>query len=169
MSLAEIHGVLGGEPGSTITVSVVRPRRASPQKVTITREVVKDPAAAARMLESGIGYIEVDSFPKGRAQEIAGKIKELQRQGAKKLLLDLRNSGDGDEAEGIAVANLFLNHGLIAYVQGQRFARQDYNADPAKAITDLPLVVLVNRQHRWSGRGCSFSHSRQRPRRRARG
>jgi carboxyl-terminal processing protease len=123
----------------------VRPRRALPQKVIITREIVKDPAAAARMLESGIGYIEVDSFPKGRAQEVAGKIKELQRQGAKKLLLDLRNSGDGDEAEGIAVANLFLNHGLIAYVQGQRFVRQDYNADPAKAVTELPLVVLVNR------------------------
>jgi carboxyl-terminal processing protease len=145
MSLAEIHGVLGGEPGSTIAVSVVRPRRAVPQKVTITREVAKDTAATARMLENGIGLIAVDSFPKGRAQEIAGKIKELQRQGAKKLLVDLRNCGDGDEAEGIATANLFLNHGLIAYVQGQTFPRQDYNADPAKDVTDLPLVVMVNR------------------------
>ena len=145
MSLAEIRSVLSGEPGSTISVSVVRPRRAAPQKVTITREVVKDPAATAKMLEGGIGYIAVDSFPKGRAQEIAGKIKELQRQGAKKLLLDLRNSGDGEEAEGIATANLFLNHGLIAYVQGQRYPRQDYNADPSKDVTDLPLVVMVNR------------------------
>jgi carboxyl-terminal processing protease len=145
MSLAEIHGVLGGEPGSTITVSVVRPRRAVPAKVTITREVAKDPAATAKTLENGIGLIAVDSFPKGRAQEIAGKIKELQRQGVKKLLLDLRNCGDGDEAEGIATANLFLNHGLIAYVQGQTFPRQDYNADPAKDVTDLPLVVMVNR------------------------
>jgi carboxyl-terminal processing protease len=145
MSLAEVHGALGGEPGSTITVSVVRPRRAVPQKVTITREVAKDPAATAKMLENGIGLIAVDSFPKGRAEEIAGKIKELQRQGVKKLLLDLRNCGDGDEAEGIATANLFLNHGLIAYVQGQTFSRQDYNADPAKDVTDLPLVVMVNR------------------------
>ena len=145
MSLAEIRGVLSGEPGSTISVSVVRPRRAAPQKVTITREVVKDPAATAKMLEGGIGYITVDSFPKGRAQEIAGKIKELQRQGAKKLLLDLRNSGDGEEAEGIATANLFLNHGLITYIQGQRYPRQDYNAEPSKDVTDLPLVVMVNR------------------------
>ncbi len=145
MSLAEIRGVLSGEPGSTISVSVVRPRRAAPQKVTITREVVKDPAATAKMLEGGIGYIAVDSFPKGRAQEIAGKIKELQRQGAKKLLLDLRNSGDGEETEGIATANLFLNHGLITYVQGQRYPRQDYNAEPSKDVTDLPLVVMVNR------------------------
>ncbi|MGA2963677.1 MAG: S41 family peptidase [Candidatus Korobacteraceae bacterium] len=145
MSLAEIHGILGGAPGSTISVAVVRPRRAVPQKVTITREVVKDPPVTAKMLESGIGLITVDSFPKGRAQEVATKIKELQRQGVKKLLLDLRDSGDGDEAEGIATANLFLNHGLIAYVQGQRFPRQDYNADPAKDVTELPLVVMVNR------------------------
>ena len=144
MSLAEIHSVLSGEPGSTITISVVRPRRAAPEKVTITREVVKYPAATAKLLEGGIGLITVDSFPKGRSQEIAGKIKEMQRQGAKKLLLDLRNSGDGEEAEGIATANLFLNHGLIAYVQGQRFPREDYNADPAKDVTDLPLVVMVN-------------------------
>ena len=145
MSLAEVHSVLSGQPGSTIAISVVRPRRAAPQKVTITREIVKDPAATAKMLEGGIGYIAVDSFPNGRAQEVAGKIKELQRQGAKKLLLDLRNSGDGEEAEGIAAANLFLNHGLIAYIQGQRYPRQDYNADPSKDVTDLPLVVMVNR------------------------
>jgi carboxyl-terminal processing protease len=60
-------------------------------------------------------------------------------------VLDLRNSGDGDEQEGVATANLFLNHGLIAYVQGQKYPRQNFNADPAKAITNAPVVVLVNR------------------------
>jgi carboxyl-terminal processing protease len=145
MSLAEIHGLLSGEPGSTVTVSVVRPRRATPQKLTITREVVKEPAVSAKMMEGGIGYLQVDDFPKGRAQEVAGKIRELQRQGAKKLLLDLRNSGSGEESEGITTANLFLDHGLIAYVQGQRYPRQDFNAEPNKEVTDLPLVVMVNR------------------------
>ncbi len=145
MSLAEIHGLLSGESGSTVTVSVVRPRRATPQKLTITREVVKEPAVSAKMMEGGIGYLQVDDFPKGRAQEVAGKIRELQRQGAKKLLLDLRNSGSGEESEGITTANLFLNHGLIGYVQGQRYPRQDFNAEPNKEVTDLPLVVMVNR------------------------
>jgi carboxyl-terminal processing protease len=145
MSLAEIHSLLSGEPGSTVTISVVRPRRATPQKLIITREVVKEPPISAKVIEGGIGYLQVEDFPHGRSQEIAGKIKELQRQGAKKLLLDLRNSGSGDESEGIATANLFLNHGLIAYVQGQRYARQDFNAEASKAVTDLPLVVMVNR------------------------
>ena len=145
MSLAEIHGLLSGEPGSTVTISIVRPRRAAPQKLTITREVVKEPAVSARMLEGGIGYLQIGDFPKGRTQEVAGKLKELQRQGAKKLLVDLRNSGGGEEAEGITTANLFLNHGLIAYVQGQRYPRQNFNAEPNKTVTDLPLVLMVNR------------------------
>jgi carboxyl-terminal processing protease len=145
MSLAEIHGVLSGAPGSSVSVSVVRPRKAQPDKVSIIREIVKEPAATAKMMEDNVGYIKADGFPKGRAQEIAGKIKELQKQGAKKFVLDLRNSGDGDEQEGIDTANLFINHGLITYVQGQKYPRQNFDADPAKAITSAPLVVLVNR------------------------
>jgi carboxyl-terminal processing protease len=145
LSLAEIHGILNGQPGSSISVSVVRPRKAQPDKITIVREVVKDPAVTAKLMEDGVGYIRADGFAKGRSQEIASKVKDLQKQGAKKFVLDLRNSGDGDEQEGVATANLFLNHGLIAYVQGQKYPRQNFNADPAKAITNAPVVVLVNR------------------------
>ncbi len=145
LSLAEIHGMLSGQPGSAVNVSVVRPRKAQPDKVAIVREVVKDPAVTAKMMEDNVGYIRADGFPKGRAQEIAAKVKELQKQGAKKIVLDLRNSGDGEEQEGIATANLFINHGLLSYVQGQKYPRQDFNADPAKSITSAPLVVLVNR------------------------
>ncbi len=145
MSLAEIRGILSGAPGSSISVSVVRPRKAQPDKVAIIREIVKEPSATAKMMEDNVGYIKADGFPQGRAQEIAGKIKELQKQGAKKFVLDLRNSGDGDEQEGIDTANLFINHGLITYVQGQKYPRQNFDADPTKAVTSVPLVVLVNR------------------------
>jgi carboxyl-terminal processing protease len=145
MSLAEINGVLNGQPGSRVNVAVVRPRKAQPDRVAIIREIVKEPSATAKMMEDNVGYIRADGFPKGRAQEIAAKVKDLQKQGAKKFVLDLRNSGDGDEQEGVATANLFINHGLIAYVQGQKYPRQNFNADPSKAITSAPLVVLVNR------------------------
>ena len=145
MSLAEINGVLSGQPGSQVNVSVVRPRKAQPDKVTIVREIVKEPVASSRIMEDNVGYIRADGFPKGRSQEIAAKIKELQKEGAKKFVLDLRNSGDGDEQEGIATANLFINHGLITYLQGQKYPRQNFNAEPAKAITSAPVVVLVNR------------------------
>jgi carboxyl-terminal processing protease len=145
MSVAEFSGLLGGPVGSIVNLSVVRPSKAQPQKISITREVVKYPPVSAKMLDGQIGYIRAEGFPKGRAQEIASHIRELQKNGAKKLILDLRNSGDGDIGEGISTANLFLNHGQIAYVEGQKYPRQNFTADPAKAISSLPLVVIVNR------------------------
>ena len=144
MSLAEIHSVLSGTVGSTINVAVVRPRRAEPQKVVITRDVVAIPPVGEKMLADNVGYIQVDAFPEGESQEIAGKIRDLQKQGAKKLVLDLRNSASGAEPEGVATANLFLDHGTITYLQGQKYPRQAFNADPAKDITKLPIAVLVN-------------------------
>jgi carboxyl-terminal processing protease len=145
MSLAEIDGLLTGTPGSVVNVSVVRPRRAQPVKSALTRAIVTDPPISEKMMEDGIAYIKVDDFPKGRSQEIANKLKAVQKEGAKKVILDLRNSGDGEESEGIATANLFLNHGTITYLQGQKYPKQTFNADPEKDVTNLPLVVLVNR------------------------
>lgn len=145
MSLAEIRALLTGQPGSNVNVSVVRARRAEPQKLTITREVVAIPTVSEKMMDDGVGYIKADTFTKGKSQEIAARIKSLQKEGAKKFVLDLRNNGEGDESEGIATANLFLNHGTITYLQGQKYPREAFAADPAKAITNLPVVVLVNR------------------------
>jgi carboxyl-terminal processing protease len=145
MSLAEVHNLLQGQPGSNLNVAVVRARRAEPQKLVITRDIVTVPPVTDKMMEDGIGYIEVDAFNKGKAQEVAAKVRALQKSGAKRLILDLRNCAEGDESEGIAVANLFLNHGTITYLQGQKYPREAFNADPSKAITNLPLVVLVNK------------------------
>jgi len=145
MSLAEVRNLLAGQPGSNVTVSVVRARRSEPEKVVITRDVVTIPPVSDKMLADNVGEIQVDAFTKGKSQEIASKIKMLQKDGAKKLILDLRNCAEGEESEGIATANLFLNHGTITYLQGQKFPREAFNADPSKAVTTLPLAVLVNR------------------------
>jgi len=145
MSLAEVTTLLGGQPGSSISLSIVRARRAEPQKVTVTRELITLPQVSEKMLEEGIGYVRPYALSKGRAQEIAADIKTLQKQNARKLILDLRDCSVGEENEGIAVANLFLNHGMITYLQGQRFAKETFNADPQKDLTDVPLVVMVNR------------------------
>lgn len=145
MSLAEISSEMAGEKGSNITFSVVRPRKAEPQKIVITRDNYSIPAVSDKMMENNTAYLKVVSLNSGKAQELANKIAAETKSGAKRIILDLRNVADGDSTEGIAVANLFLDHGNIASLKGQKFARQDFNADPSKAITKLPLVVLVNR------------------------
>ena len=145
LSLPEIRNLVVGAPGSTLNVEVVRARKAEPQKISITRDIVGIPAVTEKMMEDGIGYVKAEALTKGKAPEIASKIKSLEKSGAKKILLDLRYCAEGDENEGIAVANLFLNHGTITYLQGQKYPRQAFNADPSKAVTNLPVAVLVNR------------------------
>lgn len=145
MSLAQIRSLLSGDPGSNLNLSVVRARRSEPQKVVITRDVVTIPPVKDKTLDDGIVQIRVDALTKGKSAEIANKIKTVQKAGAKKLILDLRDCAQGEESEGIATANLFLNHGTITYLQGQKYPREAFNADPAKDVTALPLVVLVNK------------------------
>src|SRR4029077_19600113 len=96
-------------------------------------------------LEAGIGYVKIDALTKGKAQELAARIKDLEKQGARKLVLDLRNVAEGEEEEGVAAANLFLDHGRTAYRKGQKNTRASYTADRPRAVTSLPVVVLVNR------------------------
>jgi carboxyl-terminal processing protease len=145
MSLPEIRNLLAGASGTTVNVAVVRARKAEPQKMVITRDVTAIPPVTDKMIEDSIGYVKAEALTKGKAQEIASKIKSVEKSGAKKILLDLRNCAEGEENEGVAVANLLLNHGTITYLQGQKYPREAFNADPAKAITSLPVVVLVNR------------------------
>jgi carboxyl-terminal processing protease len=145
MSLPEIRSLVSGTPGSTLTVQVVRARRAEPQKVVITRDVVGVPPVTEKMMDNGIGYVKVEALTKGKTQEVASKIKSLEKSGAKKILLDLRYCAEGDENEGVSTANLFLNHGTITYLQGQKYPRQAFNAEASKAVTALPIAVLVNR------------------------
>src|SRR5690242_3931406 len=137
LSLAAIRSELTGEPGSRLEVVVIRTRKIEPQKLTIVRDVVTPPAVQEQMM-GDTGYVKVLALTKGKAQEIAAKIKLLQSKGAKKLVLDLRDDSEGTEDEGIATANLFLGKGLIATLQGQKYEKVTYNADPQKKVTDLP-------------------------------
>ncbi len=145
LSLAAIKNHLMGEPGSRLELTIIRARKIEPQKITVVRDVVTLPAIQEQMLADNVGVVKAQVLVKGKAQEIADKIKSLQKKGAKKLVLDLRYNSEGDEEEGVAVANLFLGKGTIGSLQGQKYEKVTYTADPQKKITDLPVVVLVNR------------------------
>ncbi len=148
MPLAFSEMLLQGDAGSSIGISVLRTRRSEPQKITLTRAMLVYPPVSAKLVtEQGeaIGVISTVSLSKGRAKDIAAKIADLQKQGAKRFILDLRHCSTGDPAEGIAVANLFLDKGLIGYVQGQKHPRQDFQADASKTLATQPLAVIVNR------------------------
>ena len=145
LSLAAIKNHLNGESGSRLELTIIRTRKIEPQKITVVRDIVPLPAVQEQMQADSVGIVKALVLTKGKAQEIAEKIKSLQKKGAKKLVLDLRYDSEGDQEEGVAVANLFLSKGNIGSLQGQKFEKVTYTADPQKKITDLPVVVLVNR------------------------
>src|SRR5260370_41052307 len=92
-----------------------------------------------------VGYINVDALSPELVKQVASAVQQLQKDGAQKLMLDLRNCATGTPDDGIALANLFLNKGRITYLVGQKVPRQNFEADPAKAITTLPRAVVTNR------------------------
>jgi carboxyl-terminal processing protease len=145
MPLAYAEMILKGDPGTTVEISLFKSRRPDPQKVVLTRAVVSYPALRSEMMPDQIGYIRPETMSAGKVKDIAEAVKNLQQQGAKRIVLDLRNCAVGDDKEGLAVANLFLDQGLLGYVQGQKVPREDFKADPAKAVTKLPMQVIVNR------------------------
>lgn len=145
MPLAYAELLLTGEPGSTVELSVMRVRKPEPQKITLTRTVTAYPPLASKMLADQAGYVEVGPLVPGRTAAVATAVNHLQKQGAKRLILDLRHSAGGAPEEGVALANLFVSNGLITYLQGQKVPRKDFAADPTKNVWKLPVSVLVNR------------------------
>lgn len=145
MPLAYAEETLRGEPGSDIEISLFKSRRPDPLKVTLTRAVITYPAVHSEMLPDQIGYIRPETLAAGKVREVATAITNLQQQGAKRLVLDLRNCAVGDSKSGIELADLFLDKGLVTYLQGQRTQRQDFQADASKTITKLPLQIITNR------------------------
>jgi carboxyl-terminal processing protease len=144
MPLAYANLLLKGQPGTTVDLSVLR-RKPEPQKLTMTRAIVTAPAVESRMLPNNIGYIKIAAMGRNRIKEVSSAVADLQKQGAKKLVLDLRYSASGEPDDGVELANLFLDKGLITYSQGQKSPRKNYDADAKKDITSLPLVVMTNR------------------------
>jgi carboxyl-terminal processing protease len=152
MSLVMIRLLLEGKPGTNVTVSLVRPRKAEPDKLTLTRAVSTVPALGETQYESSsILYLKPGVLSKERVQEIATRLKEMKKNGNKKVLLDLRDVAEGDEEQGVRLANLFIESGTIATLSGQKYPYEAFNADTSKYLTGAPLVVLVN--HGTSGPG----------------
>jgi carboxyl-terminal processing protease len=144
MPLAYANLLLQGASGTTVELSVVRARHPEPQTITLTRANLTLPQVDAKMLPGSVGYIEIGALSPAGVQQTADAVRRLQKDGAVKLLLDLRNCAIGEPEDGIALANLFLTSGRITYLKGQKVPEKDFDADPAKAITALPLAVLVN-------------------------
>src|SRR5271170_1612927 len=152
MSVALVRLLLEGQPGTNVTFSVVRPRKAEPDKVTLTRvkQAEEIPPLGEQEYESStILYLKPVVLTKARVDEVISKLKAAPKN--RKVLLDLRDIAVGDDQQAIRLANAFLETGTIATLEGQKFPEQVFTAQKGEFITSAPLVVLVN--HGTSGAG----------------
>jgi len=144
LSLPVIRMLLEGKPGTTVVLSVVHPTKSEPEKLTLTRYIAATPTLTEQQYENAtILYLKPGALTASRVDEIAARLKAAAKD--HKVLLDLRDSSGGDEQQGLRLANFFVKQGTLATLEGQKFPRQTFTADPALFISAAPLVVLVNR------------------------
>jgi carboxyl-terminal processing protease len=142
-----IQMMLQGAPGSQLDLAVVRHHKADPDKVVLNRVVVSEPPVADTLYENAsILYLKPMTLDRDHVQQVEAKLKNMNKTGTKKVLLDLRDVASGDMSEAVRLANFFVAHGTLATLEGQRFPKQTFTAEADKALdANGPLVVLVNR------------------------
>ena len=144
--LAMIQKMLEGQPGTQVSVSVVRQRKPEPEKIELTRTITAMPAVQDAMYDGfSILYLKPGILDHEHVQQVESKLKGMKGVGNKKVLLDLRDVAAGDMGEATRLANFLLKTGTIGSLEGQQVAKVTFTADPAKTIVPAaPMVVLVN-------------------------
>ncbi|PYS08170.1 MAG: peptidase S41 [Acidobacteria bacterium] len=144
MNLVQVHGILSNPVGKPAALSIIKSRRAEPDTITVPREITQPPAIDTKMLENNIAYVKVPYLAAGKTAEVRRQLDALLKKGATDVVLDLRYTAGGDDKEAVQLANLFLDSGTIAYLQGQKFPKETFTANATDLLTKAPVAVLVN-------------------------
>ena len=144
--LEQVSDALKGTPGSRIAVRFARPGVADPIAVKFTRAVIHIPAVPyAIMLDGKVGYIPFQQFNETASDEVVAAIRKLTKDGAKGVVLDMRDNPGGILDQAITTSNLFLKEGQdILTVRGRGTEPQVVEARDTPLVPNLPLVVLVD-------------------------
>lgn len=144
ISLYDAKQLLNGAPGSEVKLRILR-ANARPLTVTVKRGAFKTPAAETRMEAGRIGVVRVNSIAAGDAAEIRSRVQDMMKQGAQKLILDMRGTAGGSIEEAVAVANLFIKDGMLAQTSGREGkSLKTFSADPKATIFNGPVIAMID-------------------------
>ena len=143
MAIDQAQLLLTGDPGTVVKLSVIRRGKAEPQEMEITLAKLAAPRLVEDKLQGDIAYLRVPALQAGMAKQIREKLTDLDHQGVRKLMLDLRGCALGDVSEGIAAAQLFIPSGTITTLKGQTVTSVPSMADAAKVVWSHPVTVLI--------------------------
>ncbi len=148
MTLDEAVGKLRGEAGTAVTITVVREETEEMLDFKITRAIIKVKSIKdAEVIEEDIGYVRLIEFQERTAKDLRETIKKLRKEGAKSLIIDIRNNPGGLLDAGVEVADLFLKQGdMIVYTEGRDPKKRiDFKSKKEPDFDDMDIVVLVNK------------------------
>jgi len=144
ISLYDAGQLLNGAAGTEVKLRILR-TGARPLTLTVKRSAFRAPASEARMESGRIGILRINSLDSGEAADARARLQDLMKQGAQKIVIDLRSVAGGEIQEGVSVANLFIRSGPIAKTIGrEQKVLKSFDADPKAAVFNGPASVLID-------------------------
>ncbi len=143
MSVWEGARALRGAPGTKVKLTIIRGNAADPHVVELTRETEPASQVSHHIAAPGVGYLRIAAMGPATAAEVKTQAAELAKQGATKLVLDLRRTSTGSLAEGLDLAKLFVSSGTLAMREAKSGTRETIPATGGASIT-APVDVLID-------------------------
>ena len=143
LTVQQASAKLRGKEGTAVSLTIQRDGAVLPSAVSITRAKIHQLSVYEKMLPGKIGYVELTVFGRDTGAELNAALDRLQQEGARAIVLDLRDNGGGYLEAAVAVSSKFIPSGPIVSVESRASNITTLEADNT-AINPLPLVVLVN-------------------------
>ena len=146
MSAIEADRRLHGQPGSTVTVSLIRGRTQEPYDITLERNTTANLEVTGRLLDTtnAIGIVRIPSFHNDVATQVSDVITALTAQGASRLVIDVRNAATGSYPNALDTARLFIDDGTLVILQEQGGTKTSVEASQTGTRIDIPMTLLIN-------------------------
>jgi len=141
LSVFEGMRLLRGTPGSKVTLTVIRGNAAEPRQIELVRERAPGAIVSGKMLSPDLGYLRIAAFGPDAAAKIKAQTAELQKTGAKQLIVDIRRTAEGSFDSGLEAARLFVPSGTLAMIAGRDPAAPKPVSQPPARPSDAPVKV----------------------------
>ena len=141
--LNEIVTDVKGKHGTSVQITVLRGNNSEEVETTVMREKIEYPTVDARMLDDGLGYLQILEFDAVTYNQYMEAYESLKSQGMKGLIVDLRNNPGGSLAVVCQILDTILPEGPIVHTEDKNGKREKIESDEAHKL-DIPLTVLVN-------------------------
>jgi len=144
ISLYDARQLLNGAAGTEVKLRILR-AGVRAMTTTVKRGAFRAPVVESRIEAGRVGVLRINSLDKGEAADARARLQDLIKQGAQKIVIDLRSVAGGEIQEGVNVANLFIREGAIGKTIGrEQKVLKSFDADPKNTIFNGPTVVLID-------------------------